>query len=171
MDAFADTIYTAISANFKVGLQKPRNIWTCEYGPLMNRHFFFLSLAQNRSVLELNATWQKGNTAAVMWQSVYGHRFDLSVRRAKYETGKISFGKWRKAALNFIAIRMETDSSQDLTDDGYIASEPRASFIAELGLVRDLSYEIRLVEVHSRGESNITASVFLDAYEELAFGE
>ena len=124
---------------------------------------FFLSSAQNRSALEVDATWRTNSTATASWRSTYGSEFHLIVRRANYgPKGTAMFAKWRKAAVNFVSIRMET------TELGW--ETHRATFSAQLGVMKDLSYEIRLVKVSADG-GNLTASVFLDAHEELAVGE
>ena len=91
-----------------------------------------------------------------------GRQFHLSVRRVNYNaTGTFLLSKWRKAVIRFIAIRMDPTTQTDIGTD-------RANFSAEISLIKNLSYQIRLV---SADGGNLTASVFLDVREEFAAGE
>lgn len=100
----------------------------------------------------------------VTWMSAYGREFHLSVRRLNYSpNGTIIFGKRRKAVVNFISVAIE--SSEVGWQTRY------ATFTAQIGLIKHLSYEIQLADVSLDGAYNLTASVFLDARGEFAVGK
>ena len=95
--------------------------------------------------------------------SEHGRQFQLSIRRVNYDnSGAVLMGKWRKAAIHFMTTRQDLTEADVATD--------KATFGAQIGLTKDLSYQIRLVQVTPDG-ANLTASVFLDAQEEVAIGK
>ena len=120
--------------------------------------------AQNRSALEVDATWLNNTTATVTWMSTYGKKFHFFVRRANYGPNKtmINFGKRRKAVVKFISVAVKS------SEDGWETKQ--TIFKAQVALMKHLSYQIQLAEVSVDDGYNLTASVFLDAHEELAVG-
>ena len=64
--------------------------------------------------------------------------------------------------VKFISVAVKS------SEDGWETKQ--AIFTAQVALMKHLSYEIQLAEVSFDDAYNLTASVFLDAHEELAVG-
>ena len=127
---------------------------------LQLRLLFAAFSAEDRSAYEVNATWRKNNNARVTWISAYGRQFQLSVRRVNYGSSRtVVLAKWRKAAIHFMTIRHH---KQKLTLPLTVG--------AHIALIKDFSYQIRLVRMTPDG-ANLNASVFLDAHQELGIGK